>query len=256
MAKKVSTKKREESEDIPSVLEHFNIEETEEPTKPEPKKEVDIDALVTRLDRLENDNRTLQQSNLALMSTPVAPIPAPTIPVLQTPSDLPDPVTEPELYASAIERRVEEKITARNAEASEAKKREDDANSRVSALWDQFAADGKYDDYAEFPDRVSFAAEKVATRAGRKGLDLNRYMYVTTDQFFIDVASEMDKIFPKVAPVAKTSDEDDKDDDDAERTGGIFGGLETGSKLSDDKKDEKGDMITDLIALQRKSEFF
>ncbi len=254
---KPSTKKRDaDISDDSGILEHFGIEPVEEKNetkKAEPSTEVD--ALVARLDRLEQDNRTLQQSNLALMSAPKPvydPGPPPIVEPVQ--ADLPDPVSDPAAYNAEINRRMDARIDSVVASVTQQFETKQQGTSRVDALWDEFAE--SHSEYAENQDRVEFAATKVVQRAQKKGVNLDTYMFTTSDQFFSDVTKEMDKTFPKADPKPAEGDPKPPEDGEELRTGGIFGGAESGSKPAASEKDTGGDLLTDLQDLQKASGFF
>ena len=259
MAKQISTTKKGDLPAPTSILDHFGVGDKPKEPEPEPdKKAVDVDALVARLDRLEQDNQTLQQSNLALMSTPrqeynPPPAQAPTPGIME---GLPDPVSEPESYGKELERRITDRIDNALTQQSGVHDQQQKTSGRIEALWGEFAEHPKYKDYAENVDRVEFAATKVAKRAEAKGLNIDKYMFTTSEQFFSDIAVEMDKTFPKAEPDAKKKDGDKPKGEEEERTGGIFGGLESGGKPAEDAKAEAGDMLEDITELQRKSEYF
>jgi hypothetical protein len=163
-------------------------------------------------------------------------------------------VADPEAYNLEINRRMDARIDQVVTSVSDKFKPQENDNSRVDALWEEFAEE--YEDYAEHQDRVEFAATKVVQRASKKGVNLDAYMFTTSDQFFQDVTREMDKTFPK--PVKEEPKLEQKGPEDGEelRTGGIFGGAESGGKPAAGAKDDGGDLLTDLQDLQKASGFF
>ena len=262
MAKQISTTKKGEGDPLPpsSILDHFGVGDVaKEPVKKDEPKAPDVDALIARMDRLETDNQTLQQSNLALMSTPrqqYEPLPAPVAATPGIMEGLPDPVSEPEGYGKELERRIVDRIDSGIAQKSSALDQQQKTSGRIEALWGEFNEHPKYKDYAENVDQVEFAATKVAKRAEAKGLNIDKYMFTTSEQFFSDIAVEMDKTFPKAPVDDKKGDEPKDKGEEEERTGGIFGGVESGGKPVQDTKAEAGDMLEDLTDLQRKTEYF
>jgi len=263
MAKQISTTKKGDVPAPTSIFEHFGLEDKPKTPAEKPegdKKPVDVDALVARLDRLESDNQTLQQSNLALMSTPRQTYTAPAAPaVAPAPGimeGLPDPVSDPDNYGKELERRIAGRIDSALTQQSTTHSEQQKSSGRIEALWGEFADHPKYKDYAGNVDQVEFAATKVAKRAEAKGLNLDQYMFTTSEAFFSDIAVEMDKTFPKAEPDDKKKADDKDKGEEEERTSGIFGGVESGGKPGEDPKAEAGDMLEDLTSLQRKSEYF
>lgn len=261
MAKKQISTTPKEDKPLDTILDHFGIVDEPKAKKQEPEaKPVDVDALVARMDRLEQDNQTLTQSNIALMSSPRQPY-APVAPVVAekkvTLTDgLPDPVSEPEAYGRELEARIADKIDSVVSKVNAAQEAQKSSSSRIEALWSEFADHPLYKEYAQNADWVEFAATKVAKRAQQKGLNIDTYMFTTSDQFFKDVASEIDKTFPKKEEEGKPLPKAPKVEEEELRTSGVFGGVESGSKPAADKDEDPGDMLKDLEDLQRKSVYF
>lgn len=256
--KKISTTKKSDEDENKSILEHFGIPNEDDDTvaKEEPKKDVDVDALVARLDRLEQDNISLQQSNIALMSAPKqvyqhAPAPAQQETML---ADLPDPVSDPDAYTRALETRINERIDGALAANKQATQDAAKSSSRIDALWTEFAED--HPDYAENSKLTEYCATKVAETADAKGLNLDTYMFTNSKQFFKDIIGEMDSMLPKQETTEPKENTKDTENEDDNRTGGIFGGLETGGSTSSGSDVEEGDLISDLTDLQRQSGYF
>ncbi len=143
---------------------------------------------------------------------------------------------------------------------------------KVDGLWEDFG--DLYPDYDQ--ERVEFAAGKVAEKAKRKGIDVEKYMFVTSERFIKDTAKEYERLFgvpeeddddtsiPKRTRKAKPARDgqtrnrrvrDDNDDDDG-RSASIFGGQESGGRPGRREPNDELNMIDDIQALQRKTGFF
>ncbi len=241
-----------------------------------------IEALTQQIAGLTKGFETLQSTQMALMTVPrasepaVAAVAAPATPGAGKMSveGLPDPVVEPEKYATALNERIQRSISegmaslAGSHDAAQDDRRK--LHDRTEVLWADFAK--AYPDYAEEEQRVAIAAEQVARRAGQRGMDLNQYMFNMSPQFFQDVDKEMKALWgePKVAgedegdtgkaadaprhPTAAQAAEA------ADRTGGIVvggpaAGGETKTKEAAEEAADTG-IIGDVIEFQKKSGFY
>lgn len=166
------------------------------------------------------------------------------------------------------------------ADRNERRKRElDTKNSqtieeKVDALWDEFGE--QYPDLAEDRTRVDFVAQTVAKRAAARGLDPQRYMFVTRDRFLKDVAKEYVAIFgepeeeedeevivrprgrkARDATRRRTRRAPREEDNDYGRTDGIPGGSSAGNRMSsrDVSGDSAGNMMDEIHAMQKRGGF-
>lgn len=205
------------------------------------KPDVDVDKLMERIAALETQTASLKGANDALMAQ--FDRPAPKIdPQPKGPTTLPDPMLDAEGYGRGLEERIVGRLDAQRAaeraQQEEARRLEQQSNQ----LWETFST--RYPEYKEFPDRVEFVASRVSEAAAKRGVDLRRYMLQTPDQYLADVATEYQKVFGE------------KKDPEPNRTGGVFGGLETGGRPSPSANPpEAGDMIADIHAMQRRTGF-
>lgn len=156
-------------------------------------------------------------------------------------------------------------------------------DDKIGELWADFAEE--YPDYSGKGSkrRIEFAAENVVKRAVARGLDPNRYMFIARDRFMKDVAAEMDDIFgapemkdelddedfnerpaprrrreARAAPRRDTRRRPREEEDDTGRTGGLFGGNDSGGprpSQRDISGDSAGSMLEDIHAMQRKNGF-
>lgn len=227
----------------------------------------DMKAMMAQITALGKQVESLQGAQMAMLSVPsvpqVAPQPkeAPKVDL----TGLPDQITDPQGYEKALNERISAVISAKlehlsaaqQAQASRQKQHDD----RIAALWDDFGE--RYSDLAMHPDIIEVAATKVITKARKRGLDVDRYMFGPGSSFLDDVAREMKTRYGKLlAPEGKGADEDaeDEGDDDGEqadaRTDGMFGGAAPGAKPAEGKKQAPGDLLDDLKGLQRISGMF
>ncbi len=98
------------------------------------------------------------------------------------------------------------------------------ATAKYNDLWEDFQSSHK--DHAGDFRRVQYAANQVASSLAKQGMDVEKYMFMNRTRFMEDVAREMDSIFGK--PEDKT--QKPAEDPDPTRTGGMFGGIDSGSK--------------------------
>lgn len=189
---------------------------------------------------------------------------------------LPDPALDPDGFSNAATRRAEIAIENKQRKADFDRKRSDDIDTKVETLWANFAED--FPDHALNQKRTEYAAQEVIKRAVAKGIDAQRYMFVTQKRFLKDVAKEYNEIFgepeideddyedntssrsrtSRAAPPRNTRRRNRSEDDDVARTTGIFGGNDGGRQSSKrgPAEDEPGDMIDDIHKMQKTSGFF
>lgn len=273
----ISTKKRPEARTEPpqeDIFQALGIENPDAKGQKAAKAASDAsDVTVETLRRQIADlNETVRRQNDAQMALLAAPAVvrddtrdtnAPLIDL----KGLPDPLTDADGYNAALSERISGAIAngiALNANAGAAHA---NAASRADQLFEDFTE--KFDAYSEFPDRVQFAAEKVAARAQARGLDVQKYMFATPDRFFADVVREYDGTFGKPEDEGDTGvDETDEgadvvgqrqpleaDESDDGRSASIFGGQNpTGGKKT--ATQQPSDMIKDMQDLQRASGFY
>lgn len=209
-----------------------------------------IATLTQRVERAEATNMALM-TQAPVQHTKQEPFQAPALDV----SKLPSPIEDPSGYAQALQAHTQSVVSAYLTNAQGQNSAESDQKNRLEKLWGRF--EDKYEDYAGNQERVEFATLQVANEARARGLDLNRYMFGASDQFLDDVAKKMDTIFGK--PNAKEEEEDEKTERNSPdgRTGGIFGGMESGGKPARGRQtDDGGDMIKEIHDIQIKSGFY
>lgn len=234
--------------------------------------------LAEQIAELQRLNEETRRENMALLSTPrnVSQVGFVETKVDSVP--LPDPALDPDGYDAAVGKRQE--IRSQNADRKRDfdRTRQQEINDKVDGLWEAFG--DRYADMAEDKERIDFVSTAVVKAAQKRGVDIERYMFVTQDKFLSDVAKKYVEVFGE----PDSNDADDFDDaprsrrassrdtsrsrtrsrsrqeDDEGRSTGIFGGNESGGRASqrrDRDDDENGpNMIDDIQALQKKTGFF
>ena len=176
-------------------------------------------------------------------------------------SNLPDPVTQSAMYNTELAKRVQAHYDATRAyerrveevQRTSASTREEAANG----IWEDFQI--QYPELSEHEDRVQFVAQKVVDAAAKRGIDRERYIFGNSQRFLADVAREYENIFGSSNEPDGSPDEPmarrASPNDDTGRTGGIFGGQQSGGAPARGAE-APGDMIRELQDRQRKSGFF
>ncbi len=183
---------------------------------------------------------------------------------------LPDQTENPEGFATALNARMSDTLRDNMRAMSEFNAAKTAAASagetRTEQLWDDFQDQYMTKLELDLPKGmealpyVEVAAKAVAKRAGRRGLDLDRYMY--QGSFMQDVFTEADKVLKpfRGSGEGKGEGEGEKhptpeEVEEANRTGGIFGTGGAGETGGGEKPD-KSTLISDLQEIQKKSGFF
>lgn len=226
--------------------------------KREEKKGPSVDDLIAQLSKLENRLEQAERSNMALTTAIPTTVPEKE-PVLNM-DGLPDPVEQPKEYGEAIARRTSDFTRALGDYHTKQQTQAKQGQGDTGALWEDFAE--QYEPYTLDQDRIEYATDKVVKQAKRKGIDISRYMYGNSDRFFQDVVKVYDKTFGKPEVEVDLEPEPQqrraapvKEDEEADRTGGIFGGMDQGGNRAP-VKPVAGDMVKDLQDLQRKSGYY
>lgn len=239
--------------------------------------------LAEQMANLQREMQETQRANMALLSQSNTRVNDHYVEVKPETVALPDPALDPEGYEQAVAKRTEirNQNTQRRQEFDNRQRSR--TEERVNDLWESFSTE--YADIAENEDsqeRIDFIASKLVKKAQKRGIDVERYMFTTQDKFMADVAAEYEKTFG-----APDVDEDDNRDEQprsrnrnrsvdtssrnrprnrnrgreeemVSRTGGIFGGNESGGRASGrrDDIDDGPSMIDDIQTMQKKTGFF
>lgn len=228
---------------------------------------------------IQRDLKEQNQNNMALLS------PAPWKDQVEQITEvrpesiaLPDPALDPNGFEAATAERLRIRMQNEQNRKDRETRKAQDFKSKVDQLWSDFNND--YPELSGDEEKLSFAAGAVATAAKKRGVDVERYMFVTRDKYLSDVAkkyratfgeNEVDEdIEEDVAPRRRTAAANpsrnnprrrnrSEDDDEASRTGGIFGGNESGGRAARNRDNDEagaGSMIDDIHAMQKKSGFW
>lgn len=237
--------------------------------------------LAAQLAQLAKDNEELRQSQMQGL---VMPSNANDFQVqLDDPMKiaLPDPALDPDGFdkAQAERNRIRDENRQRQRDADERKQKH--IKDKADQLQTSFAE--LYPEHAADKEKTDFASMQVLKDAQARGINVEAYMFRTQDRFLADVAKRYEKIFGnpvendefqedeaqddyqevrrrKAAPAGRTQPRRrnrQEDDSMVQRTGGIFGGTESGGRPTRSKQDEDNgpDMIDDIQTMQRKYGF-
>lgn len=207
-----------------------------------------VESLMEKFEALQRQVEHAQLANLAL--TQAAPQ-APQAPPALSFEGLPDPLHDAEGYARALTQRIFQHSEAtRQYEAQVAQQRQGNSD-RYALLFEDFSI--QYPELAEDEELLRIATQTAVDKVKRRGIDVDRYMFGNTPRFFSDVVKEHERLFGK----RDTADAGQEGNDGAHRTGGIFGGQESGGRPAPGRGQEKpGDMIKELQDVQRKLGLF
>lgn len=235
-------------------------------------------SLEDRLVDMQNRLSEAERTNMALASQP-SPWRSQVQEITEVKPEsieLPDPALDPNGYDAAVSKRMEIRLANDRRRQERDNQQKQDVQDKTDSLWAAFAE--KYPDMSEDRERIDFVATSVVQAAMKRGVDPQRYMFVTQDKFLEDVAKKYAKVFgePEVedddfednsrrrsrqvdpAPRSRARARNRQEEDD-NRTGGIFGGNESGGRPARqrDRDDEAGpSMIDDIQKMQRNSGFF
>lgn len=205
--------------------------------------------------------RRQEEAQLALLTNPPSTHQfSQAVPQQQQEAELPDPIQDPVGYGNELQARIYRKLAADREHDDRNKQMKDSQSQALTNLWEDFAI--AYPAYADDTERVEYVAAKVAQKAKARNIDLNRYMFGNQDRFMRDLTAEFDRLFGAPGEVDEVEDEAparrqtrQREEPETHRTGGLFGGMESGSKPVGGKL-PPGDMIRDIHEIQRKSGFY
>lgn len=198
---------------------------------------------------------------------------APVFPTLSL-DDLPDPIRESDKFkkdlAARTQKFTEAAVLATAQTISQKQGQNQDYNSKIEDVWNQFNA--KYKDFAEQDDIIQVQTQKLLKEAENRGVDMDTYVFGNTEKFIDELGGRVQKRLESLGWKAKAADgetdlsesaepakglETNADREDAGRTsvfqGGDFGTLGGVSK-GKAKKDESltGGLVDELKASQRR----
>lgn len=210
--------------------------------------------LTARLDAMAAENADLRRSNALYQQQPVAPIYVQAAEATDVPQ-MPDPMFDSEGYTQHVLNRVDNLVAAQlqDFQARQAAGSQD--NEAYNQLWNEFLSVPGFDVWENEDDKVEFATIKVAKRVAARGGDVNRYMFGNTNQFFQDVAAELEAQFGWPEPEGEDGAGEEDYDPDVDRTGGLMSGQMAPIQRKTVPQGEMPDMLQDLAEIQRKSGF-
>lgn len=218
--------------------------------------EAKIAGLLGKIEALSSSVNSLQESNAALMARPqVVYAPAQIAPTQQE-AAIPDPLENPDGYTQAITERILGRVDELLRTNAAQQNQHNELANASDQLWTDFSE--AFPEWSEFPDEIGFVAQKVLDKAIERRVDPERYVFANRDKYFKDIEAEAKRMFGHLIV-----DEDGENkgagtpyDDDTDRSGGIWGG--NGAAMPTSKGANpaaKGDMIADIIKLQKDSGF-
>lgn len=249
--------------------------------RPQEKEQDDrYDRLAQQLADMQTRLGEAEKANMALLSTPpnYSQVNDQFVEQDINKIELPDPALDPKGFSDASIRRGEVAAENRRRRDEFNNRKQNEIAEKVDSLWADFG--DKYPDMADDKDRIDFISTAIAKDALKRGVNVERYMFLTRDKFIDDVAAKYISVFgdpsdgdadfeedrsnnrraeARPAPRRRTNNRDRSEDEYVGRTGGIFGGTESGSRPSrtrNDDEDNGPSMLDDIQALQRKTGFF
>jgi len=247
-----------------SIFDHFEGRGFgSEPTGQDKPEKVDSASLMERIAKLETERDELRRAQyMAPAAAPQAPQhhidPAKLTLDLK---DLPDAVDKPADFQAELARRinavVETRVHAVKQEVSEGQ----DQAAAADRLWSGFST--AHPEWADYPQLVGVVAKQVVEDATSRGIDPQKYVLGNPELYFEDVNKALRAKYGALAKGEEDVDEEGEApgltpsqreapdaDEDAGRTGGIFGGAESGGRPSQGGTARPGDMMKDLMAVQ------
>jgi hypothetical protein len=184
-------------------------------------------------------------------------------------SPLPDPVMDPEGYTKALTAQVLSAMREQFDEREQRQAAKEAAKTKSERLWKRFST--AYPDHAKNKKLVEFMAGQVIEEMALDGADLDAYINEQTDDFFSQIAAQIDETVgkreEKVEKKAEEAEkvEDDKeasedDDDENVNYGELFGGdtlkASKGKKGKAEDEEPDGGIVALLRDTQRKAGYY
>lgn len=210
-----------------------------------------IVALQAQIAAMEGRIAATARANAALQSQATTDMPPvkPTIDYNQAP----DPVDDKNAYTKFMLDAQNKMLQYEKDMLVYEQRRGQAAAQKTSGLWSNFKT--KHDDYAKDEERLVIATQQVIARAKQAGMDTDRYMHASSDQFMEDVTKEYDRLFGKPGEKPGADDDEEGDDDTSlEMLGGGVGGATTGARGKAPPQ-RYGDLSQEVLAWQEKTGF-
>lgn len=231
-------------------------EEAEKPKGPS------VEDLMKQIEEMNRRVDAAERANMALTTAAPSVTTTQQEPKLNM-DGLPDPLDKPKEYGEALAKRVADFNAETQRFYREQERQRQAAAPDFDGLWREFSTTNEA--YLEDQEGLEFIVNKVKKDAERKGLDLNRYMFQNSDRFFRDITTAYDKRFGKPGEDEENLEDtrttrrkaaEPEGEEEANRTGGIFGGIDGSSGGRKPASAPAGDLIKDLQDIQRKSGYF
>ncbi len=246
----------------------------QEVKKPEDTKPaVTMDDVMKRIEQLQKEVVKPRQEVRPPQQAKPAPRPAPE--PRREPEKkraLPDPVMDPEGYTKALTEQVLGAMREQFDEREQKQAAKEAAKTKSERLWKRFS--DAYPDHAKNKKLVEFMAGQVIEELALDGTDLDAYINGQTDDFFSQIAAQIDetigkreeKVEKKAEEAAKSEDdkdaseEDDEDEDANLNYGELFGGdspkASKGKKGKSEDDEPDGGIVALLRDTQRKAGYY
>lgn len=272
------------SKDIFDAMDYARNGGQSDPKPDNKTREISVNDLIAQLNEVSARLDASERERSLEAMRPVTPAQPTQIDIGQPPTlnleGLPDPVTQSKEYAATLAQRTidyQNSMEAYNTRKTEATKPQ--SLGDPSALWDEFTE--QFPEYAQNERQAKFAVQEVVAGLAKKGVDVQRYMFQRSDQFFKDVTGMIDDTFgnpngddeldddgddiedsrrpaqvqARQRPRRRQARQRDMDEGDDGRTDGIDGGGNGGAPARGMPNKPTG-IIEDLQAIQRKSGYF
>lgn len=238
------------------------------------------DALSKQLADLQMRLSESEKANMALMTTPSqwrsqtneAPVEIKPESVA-----LPDPALDPDGFDRAQGERQRIRYENQKRRDDFENRQKNNVQEKIDDLWFEFGE--RYPAMASDKERIDFVSTQVAKQAHKRGMDVERYMFLTRDKFIEDVAAKYEEVFgapeeddnesnevpsrsrraeARPRNRSRSNNRNRQEDEYVGRTAGVFGGAESGGRPTRGREEEDTgpSMIDDIQALQRKTGFF
>jgi hypothetical protein len=204
----------------------FGADEPDEPASPPEVDNSQVAELKGQLSMLTKQIEQMQQANMTLMMRPEQPqLPANLPQLAPKPDPLPDPLDDAEGYANALADRIAKQIEAKQTASQTQQQMQQSSQAKYNELWENFQITHK--DYAKDFRKVKYAANIAAENIAKRGIDVEKYMFTYRDQFMKDVTGIMDEVFGQASGGTGNAGTPAPD---PVRTGGMFGGMDSGGR--------------------------
>lgn len=261
----MAKRKKQEAvqEDVGNIFDHFAKVGRPTPANGQgvtDKTPVTSEALLARIDALEQQNRALQDKREYPMMAPAAAQERRVNPAdlqLDLVTNMPDRDVDPEGWAREQQTRIAAFAQSQAQAARQEVEGRFEQRAAADRLWAGFAS--KYPGWAKYEPLVESVASRLANDAQGRGVDLQRYMFGSPEMFYQDLDTALKASYGKLLEDADEELDDEGEEDEGDvipgvtdgRTAGINANVETPKRGTGEEKPKSGDMFDDLKAVQR-----